>query len=328
VPPPTEEDIRERARAALKHAASLGVTTIQDMTASPAELQAYRALKAAGELTARIYSVRNYQGASPDAASDDWIKQGGIKLFADGSMGSGTAVFFEPYADDPSTSGLLIQEPSALEKAMRDADAAGLQLAVHAIGDRANALVLDILEKLAASTGPRDRRPRIEHAQVVRDADKARFKTLGVIASIQPSHCIDDMRWAEKRIGRARSAIAYDFKSFVDAGAKIAFGTDWYVEPLDPMIGLYAAVTRQYADGTPLGGWFPEERITLAQAIEFYTLGSAYAEFAETRKGSLTAGKLADLVVLSKDLFSIPAREILTAQPVMTIVGGRIVYER
>jgi predicted amidohydrolase YtcJ len=328
VPPPTDEEIRERARAALKHAASLGVTTVQDVTASPAELRAYRALKAAGELTARIYSIRNYEGPSPDSASDDWIKQGGIKLFADGSMGSGTAVFFEPYADDPSTSGLLIQEPAALEKAMFDADAAGLQLAVHAIGDRANALVLDILEKLAASRGPRDRRPRIEHAQVVRDADKARFKKIGVIASIQPSHCIDDMRWAERRIGRARSAIAYDFKSFVDAGARIAFGTDWYVEPLDPMLGLYAAVTRQFPDGTPAGGWFPEERISLEQAIEFYTLGSAYAEFAETQKGSVASGKLADLVVLSQNLFSIPPREILTTKPVLTIVGGRIVYER
>jgi hypothetical protein len=328
VPPPTDDDIRDRARAALKHAASLGVTTVQDMTASPAELRAYRALKAAGELTARIYSIRNYVGPSPDSGSDDWIKIGGVKLFADGSMGSGTAVFFEPYADDPSTSGLFIQEPAALEKAMFDADAAGLQLAVHAIGDRANALVLDILGKIASARGPRDRRPRIEHAQVVRDADKARFAKGGVIASIQPSHCIDDMRWAETRIGRARSANAYDFKSFVDAGAKIAFGTDWYVEPLDPMLGLYAAVTRQFPDGTPAGGWFPEERISLEQAIEFYTLGSAYAEFAEGRKGSITAGKLADLVVLSRDLFSIPAREILTTKPVMTIVGGRIVHER
>jgi predicted amidohydrolase YtcJ len=328
VPPPTDGDIRDRARAALKHAASLGVTTVQDMTASPAELKAYRALKAAGELTARIYSIRNYDGRPPDSVSDDWIRQGGIKLFADGSMGSGTAVFFEPYADDPSTSGLLIQEPAALEKAMFDADAAGLQLAVHAIGDRANALVLDILEKLLAARGPRDRRPRIEHAQVVRDIDKARFKKIGVIASIQPSHCIDDMRWAEKRIGRERSSIAYDFKSFVDAGARLAFGTDWYVEPLDPMLGLYAAVTRQFPDGTPPGGWFPEERIGLEQAIEFYTLGSAYAEFAEAHKGTITSGKLADLVVLSHNLFSIPPREILTTKPVMTIVGGRIVYER
>ena len=162
----------------------------------------------------------------------------------------------------------------------------------------------------------------------MRDADKARFRKAGVIASIQPSHCIDDMRWAEKRIGKTRSAVAYDFKSFVDAGAQVAFGTDWYVEPLDPMLGLYAAVTRQFPDGTPPDGWFPEERLDLSRAIEFYTLGSAYAEFAEDRKGSIAVGKLADLVVLSKDLFSIPARDILTTRPVMTIVGGRVVFEK
>jgi predicted amidohydrolase YtcJ len=334
VPAPTDEEVRERVKAALKHAAALGVTTIQDMTASAAELRAYQTLEGSGELTARIYSIQNHGIEGPVKAGlatgfgDDWIRIGGIKLFADGSMGSGTAAFFEPYADDASTNGLLLQEPAALERAMFDADAAGFQLIVHAIGDRANAIVLDILEKLARERGPRDRRPRIEHAQVVRDADKARFKSAGVIASIQPSHCIDDMRWAEKRIGRERSAIAYDFKSFVDAGAAVAFGTDWYVEPLDPMIGLYAAVTRQFPDGTPANGWFPDERISLDQAIEFYTLGSAFAEFAEARKGSIATGKLADLVVLSKDLFSIPPREILTTKPVMTIVGGRIVHER
>jgi predicted amidohydrolase YtcJ len=213
------------------------------------------------------------------------------------------------------------------EKAIFDADAAGFQPVVHAIGDRANAIVLDAFEKLVRERGPRDRRPRIEHAQVVRDADKKRFQALGVIASIQPSHCIDDMRWAEKRIGRERSAIAYDFKSFVEAGARIAFGTDWYVEPLNPMLGLYAAVTRQFPDGTPPGGWHPEERITMEEAVEFYTLGSAYAEFADGRKGSITAGKLADLAVLSRDLFTIPPREILDTRPVVTIVGGRVVYE-
>jgi predicted amidohydrolase YtcJ len=334
IPPPSDDDVRERVRAALKHAASLGVTTIQDMTASATELRAYQSLLAAGELTARIYSIQNHgiEGARQTGVTtgfgNDWIRIGGIKLFADGSMGSGTAAFFEPYADDPSTKGLLIQEPAALEKAMFDADGAGFQLVVHAIGDRANAIVLDILEKLARERGSRDRRPRIEHSQVVRDADKARFKKAGVIASIQPSHCIDDMRWAETRIGKSRSAIAYDFKSFVDAGVQIAFGTDWYVEPLDPMLGLYAAVTRQFPDGTPPDGWFPEERLDLNRAIEFYTLGSAYAEFAEDRKGSITAGKLADLVVLSKDLFSIPAREILTTTPVLTIVGGRVVFEK
>ena len=148
-----------------------------------------------------------------------------------------------------------------------------------------------------------------------------------MIASIQPSHCIDDMRWAEKRIGRARTPISYDFKSFVTAGARVAFGTDWYVEPLNPILGLYAAVTRQFPDGTPAAGWFPEERITMEQAIEFYTLGSAYAEFAESRKGSLTPGKLADFVILSKDLFTIQPREILDTRPVLTVTGGRIVFD-
>ena len=328
IPEDTLDQTMTKARAALKHAASLGVTSIQDMTASPRELRAYQALHARGELTARIYSIQNHTGPMQGGrGGDEWIHTGARKLFADGSMGSGTAAFFEPYADDPKTSGLLLQSPEALEKMIFDADAAGFQPVVHAIGDRANAIVLDAFEKLARERGVKDRRARIEHAQVVRQADKARFKAAGVIASIQPSHCIDDMRWAERRIGKTRTPISYDFKSFADAGARIAFGTDWYVEPLDPMLGLYAAVTRQFPDGTPEGGWFPEERITMAQALEYYTLGSAYAEFQEDRKGSLTPGKLADLVMLSRDVFSIPAREILDTRPTLTMVGGRIVFE-
>ena len=292
-----------------------------------------RHLRDGGQLTARIYSIQNHGIEGLVAAGvrsgfgDDWIRIGGIKLFADGAMGSGTAYFFEPYADEPTTRGLLIQSPAELEKAMFAADEAGFQLIVHAIGDAANASVLDAFEKLQRNRGPRDRRPRIEHAQVVRDRDKARFAPIGAIASIQPSHCTDDMRWAEKRIGRDRCAIAYNFKSFVDAGARVAFGTDFYVEPLNPMLGLHAAVTRQFADGTPKDGWFPEERVTLAQAIEYYTAGSAYAEFAETRKGRIRAGLLADLVVLSKNLFDIPPADILDATPLLTMVGGRIVFE-
>ncbi len=332
IPADTVDEIMDKARAALKYAASLGVTTIQDITDSAAQLRAYQQLRARGELTARIYSIQNHGIEGLKAAGvttlfgDEWIRVGGLKLFADGSMGSGTAAFFEPYTDDPSTSGLLIQSPEALKQAIFDADAAGFQVVVHAIGDRANAIVLDALEQLQRERGARDRRPRIEHAQVVRAADKPRFAALGVIASIQPSHCIDDMRWSEKRIGHERSAIAYNFKSFVDAGVHIAFGTDWYVEPLNPMLGLYAAVTRQYPDGTPPGGWFPAEKITMTQAIEFYTLGSAYAEVAERDKGSITEGKLADMVLLSKDVFTIAPREILDTRPVLTIVGGRIVY--
>ncbi|HSL21874.1 MAG TPA: amidohydrolase [Vicinamibacterales bacterium] len=334
VPPASLDEVLERARAALKHAAAMGVTTVQDLTASATELRAYQVLRERGELTARIYSTQSHGIAGlVDAGirtgfGDDWIRIGGIKLFADGSMGSGTAVFFEPYADDPSTKGLLIQSPEELERQMREADAAGFQLVVHAIGDRANAIVIDAVEKVVRANGARDRRPRIEHAQVVRDEDKQRMARLGIIASIQPSHCIDDMRWAETRIGRDRCRIAYDFKSFVDAGVRVAFGTDWFVEPLDPMIGLYAAVTRQFPNGTPPGGWFPEEKISMSQAIEFYTLGSAYAQFAEREKGSLTPGKLADLVVLSKDVFAIPPREILETRPVLTMVGGRIVFDR
>ncbi|OFW04684.1 MAG: hypothetical protein A3H96_09755 [Acidobacteria bacterium RIFCSPLOWO2_02_FULL_67_36] len=333
VPADSLEDTMAKAKAALKHAAEVGVTTIQDLTASQTELRAYQALRAQGDLTSRIYSTQSHGIAGLRAAGvmtgfgDDWLRIGGVKFFVDGSMGSSTAAFFEGYADDPKNTGLLLQPPDALEKALFDADAAGFQLVVHAIGDRANAIVLDIFEKLQRERGARDRRPRVEHAQVVRAADKARFAKLGAIASIQPSHCIDDMRWAEQRIGPARAALSYNFRSFVDAGARVAFGTDWFVEPLDPMLGLYAAVTRQFPDGTPPGGWHPGERISMAQAIEFYTLGSAYAEFAERRKGSITEGKLADLVILSRDLLTIAPREILTTHPVLTMVGGRVVFE-
>jgi hypothetical protein len=333
VPPATLDRTMDKARAALRHARSLGVTTVQDMTAGATELRAYQALQARGELTARIYSIQNHGidglvGAGVATGfGNDWIRVGGIKLFADGSMGSGTAAFFEPYADDPANRGLLLFTPDALARAIFDADAAGFQLIVHAIGDRANALVLDALERLQRERGVRDRRPRIEHAQVVRPEDRRRFRATGAIASIQPSHCIDDMRWAERRIGPDRCKIAYNVKSFADAGVPVAFGTDWYVEPLNPMVGLYAAVTRQFPDGTPAEGWCPEERITLDRAVEYYTLGSAYAEFAEERKGSLTKGKLADMVLLSKDIFVIPPPEILSVTPLYTIVGGQVVFD-
>jgi predicted amidohydrolase YtcJ len=336
IPPPTLDAVLGHARAALAHAASLGVTTLQDITANALEFEAYRTLAESGELTARISSIANYD-VDDDLRSELnwehstpslWLRSGGRKFFADGSMGSSTAAFFEPYTDDPDSRGLLIYDPDQLEQLVGDVLASGQQPVVHAIGDRANALVLDILERLdaRAAAGPRWR-PRIEHAQVVKVEDRARFKSLGVVASIQPSHCIDDMRWAEARIGLARSAQAYNVRSFFDAGVRVAFGTDWFVAPLDPMLGLYAAVTRQFPDGTPADGWFPEERIALAQAVECYTRGSAYAEFAEHHKGMLRAGYLADLVVLSRDLFAIPPRDILETRPVLTMAGGRVVFD-
>ena len=191
---------------------------------------------------------------------DDWIRLGALKILSDGSMGSATAAFFEPFTTNPASKGLLLHPVEELERLIREADAAGFQLAVHAIGDRANALVLDAFEKAAQANGPRERRFRIEHAQHVRAADVARYKALGVIASVQPSHCIDDMRFVEKHIGAARLADSYRWKSFLDAGVPLAFGTDWFVEPLDPRLGLYAAVTREYTEGGPAGGFSRRRR--------------------------------------------------------------------
>jgi predicted amidohydrolase YtcJ len=333
MPPPGLHETIAKVRAALAHAASLGVTSIHDMTANASELRAYQQLRDRGDLTARIYSIQNREASGLTAAGiatgfgDDWLRIGGLKLFADGSMGAGTAYFYEPYSDEPENSGLLVMPPAELEHRVFEADAAGFQPVIHAIGDRANAIVLDIVGKLCLARGRAGRRVRVEHAQVVRPADRGRFRELGIIASLQPSHCIDDMRWAERRIGRERCASAYNVRSFVDEGAAVAFGTDWFVEPLDPMVGLYAAVTRQFPDGTPPEGFFPEQRLSMAQAIACYTLGSAYAEFAEQRKGSLVEGKLGDLVVLSANLMEVPAREVLQTRVLLTMVGGRIVHE-
>jgi predicted amidohydrolase YtcJ len=334
IPEPSRDMNLRAARAALREAARFGVTTIQDNSSIDA-LPTYQELHAKGELTARIYAWRPIaalpalvQSGVRTGLGDEWVRVGALKILSDGSMGSGTAAFFEAYSDDPRTTGLLLYPVPELERLILEADAAGFQLAVHAIGDRANGLVLDAFEKAAQAHGPRDRRWRIEHAQVVRQADLARYKRLGVIASIQPSHCIDDMRWAERRIGRARAADAYRFRSFLAAGVPVAFGTDWFVETLDPRLGLYAAVTRELPEGGPPGGWFPEEKIPLEDALDLYTRGSAQAEFAEGVKGTLRPGLLADLAVFAGDLFRVPPREILTTPVDLTVVGGRIVYER
>ncbi len=335
VPEASREMNLRAARAALAEAARVGVTTIQDNSAVDA-LPTYQQLRAQRELTARIY-VWRYAAASlaPLLATgvrtglgDEWIRVGALKILSDGSIGSATAALFEPFVSNPASRGLLLHTPEELQRLIGEADAAGFQLAVHAIGDRANSLVLDAFERAAAADGPRDRRLRIEHAQHVRPADIARFKALGVIASVQPSHCIDDMRFVEKHVGRSRLADAYRWKSFLDAGVALAFGTDWFVEPLDPRLGLYAAVTREFPEGGPAGGFQPQEKITLAQALGAYTRGSAYAEFAETQKGTLAPGMLADLAVFEKDLFRIPPRQMLTTPVDMTVVGGRVVFER
>ena len=333
IPPPSKERLKEAIRTAMNHAIRLGVTSIQD-NSSRGDFEAYQELLQNGELTIRVNVWRpidHYEdfdeiGIVPPFGND-MLNLGTMKVFVDGSMGAGTALFYEPYSDDPTTSGLPIYPEKELHSIIQKADRAGLQIAAHAIGDKANTWILNAFERAFEENGKRDARHRIEHAQVVLPDDVKRFKKLGIIASIQPSHCIDDMRWAEKRIGE-RIKNAYLFNSFIKAGVKIAFGTDWTVEPLNPMLGLYAAVTREFPEGGPDDGWFPKEKISLQKAIEFYTLGSAYAEFQEDKKGSIKKGKLADLVVLDKNLFEIPAREILNAKVDMTILGGKIVFER
>ena len=332
IPPPSKERLIQAVNTAMGHANQLGVTSIQDNSGRET-FQAYQELLNQGKLTLRInawITVDDYQeveniGILPPFGNG-MLRLGTIKMFIDGSMGAGTALFYDPYIDDPSTSGLPIYPEKKLYDLVAAVDKASLQIAAHAIGDRANTWALNAFDRAFKANGSRDARHRIEHAQVVLPQDIQRFADLGIIASIQPSHCIDDMRWAEKRIGE-RVKNAYLFNAFAKAGVKIAFGTDWSVEPIDPMLGLYAAVTREFTEGGPEGGWFPEEKIALEQAIEYYTLGSAHAEFQEHVKGAIQPGMLADLVVLDKNMFEIPQKEILNTNVDLTILGGNVVYE-
>jgi len=332
--PPLSREKRERAiRAAMRHAQELGVTSIQD-NSSAEDLAIYQELYRKGELGVRVSAWRSIDFSGDFERigitaphGDSFLRLGTVKVFVDGSMGAGTALFFAPYADDPATAGLPIHKKERLEELIVAADKAGLQVAAHAIGDRANAWILDAFASACAANGRRGARHRVEHAQVVRADDVRRFAELGVIASVQPSHCIDDIRWAAKRNG-ARTADAYRWRSFLDAGVRLAFGTDWDVEPLDPRLGLYAAVTRELPGGGPQGGWHPAEKLSLEQAITAYTLGSAYAEFQESDKGSVEAGKLADLVVMAENLFQVAKKEILVTPVAMTILDGKVVFRR
>jgi predicted amidohydrolase YtcJ len=337
IPVPTLDQNLKAARAAMQLAAELGVTSVHDMS-DPSSFEVYQELLKNGRLTVRLHVyvpvteaevMSELKLKSPFGNED--LKLAGLKGFADGSLGSATAYFFEPYADDPKTRGLLHGQmfpEGIMEKRILVADRAGLQVAIHAIGDRANAVILDIYEKAAGQQGPRDRRFRIEHAQHLRTSDIARFGRLGVIASMQPYHAVDDGRWAETKIGPDRVRTTYPFKSLLENGAVLAFGSDWPVAPLDPIQGIYAAVTRRTLDGKNPNGWIPEQKISLEDAIKGYTSAGAFAEFAEKTKGTIEPGKLADIVVLDKNLFAIPPEEIRTAKVELTILGGRIVYKR
>src|SRR5262249_6192451 len=243
--------------------------------------------------------------------------------------GSSTAKMFEPFLNEPGSTGVYVTPPGRMRELIGEADKAGLAIAVHAIGDRANAEMLDIYADVAKANGPRDRRFRIEHAQHRRPQDFARFAEIGVISSMQPYHIIDDGRWAEGRIGTKRCASSYANRSLLDAKAKLAFGSDWSVAPLDPLLGIDAAVNRRTLDGKHPRGWFPEQKISVAEAVEAYTLTSAYAGFQEKDRGSIEAGKLADLVVLSRDIFAEKERDHIAETEVLTtVVGGKVVYPK
>jgi predicted amidohydrolase YtcJ len=338
IAPPLSHDARMRAvKRALAHAASLGVTSVQHMNPEYADIAVYSELLERGELTARIYAAPLITGVDDQvkigirhAFGGPFLRIGALKAYADGSLGSSTAYFFEPFSNQPNNHGLLSDEMhpvSLMRDRMLKADASGLQLCTHAIGDQGISTILDLYSDIVKAHGESDRRLRIEHAQHMAAKDFDRFTQLHVIASMQPYHAIDDGRWAEERIGHDRASRTYAFRTFLNHGVHLAFGTDWNVAPLNPMLGLYAAVTRATLDGKNPNGWFPEQKLTVAEAVEAYTMGSAYAEFQEKNKGSITPGKLADMVLLSDDVFTIEPAKIREVRILTTWVGGKIVWD-
>ena len=321
-------------RRALAFAATKGVTAFAHVSVDPADLGTYLRAKQAGALTARAalyFPLETWRQVADTVArlgrGDDWVWIGGVKGYVDGSLGSTTALFYAPYNDDPTTSGVLVTPEDSLRAWIGAADSAGLQVAVHAIGERANGLILDIYDSVARAHGPRDRRFRIEHAQHLRRQDIDRIARTGVIASMQPYHAIDDGRWAEKRIGPERIKTTYAFRSLLDRHARLAFGSDWTVAPMDPILGIYAAVTRRTLDGKHPEGWVPAEKIGVEEALRAYTAGAAYGVFAEGSRGRLAPGYKADLVLLDQDLTRIPPEAIERVAVRWTVVGGRVVYE-
>lgn len=337
-PPPEVED--RAVEAASRHVASHGVTSVHDMggigTRGPwSDFVILRRMRAAGRLNTRVYAavpLAEWEALRDTVAAlgrgDSWLRWGALKGFVDGSLGSHTAAMFEGFTDLPGDTGLFVTPPDTLYERVKGADAAGLHVLVHAIGDRAISTQLGIFERVAREHGPRDRRFRIEHAQHVGPGDFGRFAAAGVVASMQPYHAIDDGRWADRVIGPDRASRTYAFRSLLDAGATLAFGSDWFVAPPTPLEGIYAAVTRRTLDDRNPGGWVPAQKITVEEALRAYTAGAAFAGFDEKEKGTLEAGKLADFVMIDRDLTAIPAETIREARIMLTVVGGRIVFER
>ena len=333
VPEPTAAQLDQALEAAMTHVARFGVTTVVHM-GTWEDVAVFRRARAAGRLRTRVVAAvplatwaRLRDTVAAHGLGDDWLRLGLLKGFADGSLGSHTALFHEPYTDDPRARGLQVTPTDSLYAWILGADRAGLQVAVHAIGDAANTLVLDLFARIAREHGPRDRRFRIEHAQHLRPSDIPRFAALGVIASAQPYHAIDDGRWADSVIGPERAQTTYAFRSLLDAGARLAFGSDWFVAPPDPLAGVYAAVTRRTLDGRHPEGWVPSQKISAEEALAAYTREAAYAIFADGRLGVLRPGAWADFVVLEADPRRVPPDRLGEVRVRRTVVGGRTVYD-
>jgi predicted amidohydrolase YtcJ len=333
VPEPSDAMYDRALEAAMDHVAAQGVTSVHHM-GTWKDLEVFRRARERDTLKTRIYAAvplaswqRLDDFVEREGTGDDWLRWGNLKGFVDGSLGSHTAAFYAPYDDRPEDRGFFVNTEEDLYQWISRADRAGLHVSVHAIGDRANGTLLDIFERVESENGPRDRRFRIEHAQHLTPDDIPRFHELGVIPSMQPYHAIDDGRWAESYIGPERIQTTYAFRSLLDSGARLAFGSDWFVAPPTPLEGLYAAVTRRTLDGGHPEGWVPEQKISLDQALEAYTTGAAYASFEESSKGMLAPGFLADFVIIDRDLESIPQEEIRDAAVVTTVVGGRVIYQ-
>lgn len=319
---------------AMAYVASYGVTSVHNM-GSWGDLAVFERARTAGRLRTRLYAVTPLEEwpqlrdtIAARGRGDDWLRIGGLKGFVDGSLGSHTAAMFDGFTDNPSDKGFFVTPAESLYARTSGADKAGLQVLVHAIGDRAIATQLDIFERVARENGPRDRRFRLEHAQHIGPRDMGRFARLGVIASMQPYHAIDDGRWAEKVIGADRASRTYAFRSLLDAGASLAFGSDWFVAPPKPMEAIYAAVTRRTLDEANPNGWVPAQKIAVEEALRAHTRGSAFASFEEANRGTLAIGMLADFAILERDITALPVIEIRTVRVMRTVVGGRTVFER
>ena len=335
IPARTPEQNDSALARAMRYVASLGVTSVAHVSAGWGDYAAYRRADARGAMTTRVtvYPPLDWWHGVADTIAkngtgDAWVRMYGVKGYIDGSLGSTTALLYGTYLDDPHSHGRQLSPTDSLRSWVNSADSAGLQVVVHAIGDSANGLILSLYDSAAKLHGPRDRRFRVEHAQHLTFPEIAAMARQHVIASMQPYHAIDDGRWAGKRLDMARLQGTYAFRALLDSGAVLAFGSDWTVATIDPLWGIYAAVTRRTLDDKNPGGWIPAQKITVDEALRAYTLGNAYGVFRERELGSLAPGKLADIAVIDHDLLTMPPESLATARVATTIAGGKVVYRR